>query len=275
MFAEAPLLPAHEELVWKRGIDPHRAGYKSATKELLDKLIQQFGEEVVECGGLFYRSSKGVLLPRKCAEPGRLLIPYWDGEDVFYFVGYMACPPMRQGQNFDDYAVLKNNWIKVAGPANYQPSLYGDIPQNADYLIVTEGQFKRDAAYQRGFPCVGQQGIGNGQAALVRRITEADVKHTIILYDTELDDPENVDHAAEKLARHLLKKDKSVFRARLPLDPDIDCGQKMDVDSYLAKYSSAEFAQILQEAVPYRFMTEEEEAEAESDAQADSDEDGE
>jgi hypothetical protein len=40
----------------------------------------------------------------------------------------------------------------------------------------------------------------------------------------------------------------------------------MDNDSYLARHTAEEFAQILMQAVPYRFMTEEEEAEADSDS---------
>ncbi|HYT45291.1 MAG TPA: DUF3854 domain-containing protein, partial [Methylomirabilota bacterium] len=195
-----------------RGIDPIKVGVVSATSYLFEKIIELHGEDTTIRAGLAYQTKDG-LHPRTCITPGRILIPYYDGSEVFYFVGYMKCPSRKPEQSIEEYQVIKSDWKKIASPAGYTPAIYGGVPNNSPYIIITEGQFKAEAARQKGFPCIGLQGIMNAHASIVKQCVAKKVKKAIILFDTQLEDQENVDWAAEKLAREFLKVGITPFKA--------------------------------------------------------------
>jgi hypothetical protein len=258
MFDWCSLLPAHAQLVKARGIDPHQMRVVSAPADLVPWLQSEFGDEMVIRGGLAYENSRGELLPRTCIADGRILIPYLDAEKVYYFVGYQRCPEKRPDQSHEEYAIQKDNWKKIAGPAGYTPAIYGNnLQKDLPFVIVTEGQFKAEAAIQRGFPCLGIQGINNAHIATVKAIKAAGCERVLILFDSE-EDQEEIDYAAEKLARECLKADLLPFRACLPLDPNIDGGKKTDIDSFLVHHPLEAFVAVLRDAVPYEFEDEEE-----------------
>jgi hypothetical protein len=260
MFAYCSLEWDHDQLVRDRGIDPKQMRVVSAGAGLIPWLRQEFGDEMVIRGGLGFETAKGELLPRTCVAPGRILIPYFDeNEQIYYFVGYQRCPERQPDQGLEEYSIQKDNWKKIAGPAGYTPAIYGNrLGPDLPFVIVTEGQFKAEAAIQRGFPCLGIQGINNAHAATVKAIKTAGCERVIILFDTE-EDGEEIDYAAEKLARECLKADLMPFRACLPLDPEIDGGKKTDIDSFLLHHSLDEFVAVLRNASPYEFEDEDEE----------------
>lgn len=260
LFQKSTLSEADQQLLQIRGIDGLQAGYVSATPEMFELLLQQFGDEDMIRGGLAYRAENGdgQLHCRQCVQPGRILIPYWGKDQVDYFVGYARCPAQRPEQTDEHYQELKNRWAKTAGPAGYPSKIYGLAPLDADYVIVTEGQLKAVAARQRGFPCIGISGIGNSHKPAATQCVRQRVRRAIILFDTQLDGQVLVDHEAMRLAKDLLKVGIPTYKAELPLDPRVDNGEKMDIDSFLAISTAVQFAAILVEAGRRPYEMEEE-----------------
>jgi hypothetical protein len=256
LIKEAELLEEHREMLRSRGIDGDAAGYVSSTPALFQKLRLHFGDEIMERGGLAYHPDNGDagINPRQCVQPARILIPYWEKEQVIYFVGYARCPAQRPDQTEDQHKELKDRWAKAAGPAGYSPKVYGLAPPNAEYVIVTEGQIKTDAARQRGFPCIGISGIGMSHKLVAKHCTKQQVQRVIVLFDTQLEDQLLVDHEAMRLAKELLKVGIPTFRAELP---QMDGEEKTDIDSFLRVSTASQFADILEEAGrhPYELET--------------------
>lgn len=249
-WKECSLLPEHEALIRSRGIDPVSPGMVSASMEALAYLRGLYGDEHVIRAGLAYLNHREEFHPTRCVRPGRILIPYWSGKIIQYFVGYQPCPPRAEHQSEMEYAYIKANWAKYCGPLGYSPTIYGTVPDEAEYLIVTEGQLKALAAIQRGFPCVGLQGIGNNHRALVTKCKKKGVKRAIILFDTQDEHQETVDYEAGLLAGEFLAQGIPAYRAELPMEN----GQKADIDSYLLNHVDAEFAEILKEAALRRYV---------------------
>jgi hypothetical protein len=249
----ATLLPEHGVLVRERGIDPVRAGYVSSTYELLQKMVDHYGVEKLVHAGLGYEARDGSFVAHRCVDVGRILIPYFDKDVVRYFVGWMKCPEKESSQTEEEYQKFKKDWVKCAPPANYPTQLYGTIPQDAELVIVTEGQVKAESAIQRGFVCVGLAGMGSSHKPLATECAKKNAKRVMILFDTQAENQANVDHEADRLARELLKKGLPVYRASLPLLDEVDEGQKIDIDSFLRVRSLAEFIAVLREARLYMF----------------------
>lgn len=255
LFENAELTWEHEQEVIARGINPTNARVMSSTPGLLKEMEKLFDPTILERAGLFY-CSKGALHPRLCIALGRILIPYYENEEVFYFVGYMKCPKRADNQAIEDYQVMRSDWKKIAGPAGYTPAIYGDIPEEAEYVVITEGQFKAEAARQQGIICVGLQGRENGHATVAKKCAELKVKRAIVMFDTEAEDQEANDYSSEKLGRELLKVGIPAFRATLPLETSVDRGLKMDIDSYLLHYGVSNFCELLFSAQPYKIREE-------------------
>lgn len=249
----ATLLPEDEQRVCDRGIDPIRAGYVSSTYDLLQKMVDSYGVEKLVHAGLGYENRDGSFCAGKCVDVGRILLPYFDNEVVRYFVGWKRCPEKLPEQTEDEYQKIKKEWVKCAPPANYPTQLYGNIPQDAPLVIVTEGQIKAEAAIQRGLVCVGLAGMGSSHKPLATECAKKNVQRVIILFDTQAENQANVDHEADRLARELLKKGMPVYRASLPLEDGIDEGKKIDIDSYLLKHSTVEFVELLKQSHLYMF----------------------
>jgi hypothetical protein len=243
-----------------RGIDPELAGFISSTPRLWEWIRGAFPSEDLVGAGLAYLRETGELRPTRCIHPGRVLIPYRRGREqaLFHFVGYQKCPPLQPGQSPVNYEAFRDTWVKIAGPTGFSSRVYGEIPEGADYLIVTEGQIKALAAIQHGFPCVGLPGMGACHYDLLTMVLQAGVKRVLIVFDTQLseeherfDAQEEIDYEATRLAQSLLKHQVPTFRAQLPLNPQVDGGLKMDIDSYLRHYPVESFVQVLKRAYPY------------------------
>lgn len=253
MFAGATLLDEHRTHLMKRGIDPEKAGYVSSEDTSLSWVESEFGKDTAVRAGLGYLDDSGKLKPTKCVQPGRILIPYYQGQSIVHFVGYMRCPDKTEAQTEEEYKEFRSNWVKVAGPVGFSTQIYGSFTEIPDYIIVTEGQIKAESAIQKGFPCVGLTGMGNNHKDFVKECIKRSVDKVIILFDTQLEDQDNIDYEAERLARELLKKGIQPFRASLPIDPDKEA--KVDIDSFFLTHSEEEFTKVLLESAnnPYLF----------------------
>lgn len=261
LFSHCTLSDEHREMLTQRSINPHAVKMVSSREDLLGLLQQEFDEDTIIRGGVAYLDRSGKLCARQCIATGRVLIPYYEEDQVYYFVGYMKCPKRKPDQAIEDYQAIKEGWSKIAGPAGYTPAIYGDIPDEPHLIIITEGQFKAEAAIQEGLTCIGLQGITTGHAGVVKKCIEKKVKRVIICFDTQIDDQETVDWASEKLARELLKVGIPTYRCKLPLEPFVDNGRKMDIDAYLHHLGSANFAEQLSASRRYELRPEEPEGE--------------
>jgi hypothetical protein len=254
LIERSQLLPAHREMIRKRAIDPDQAGFVSADFVVWKNFVQELGAEKAIRSGLAYEATfgpqKGKLVATRCCKPGRILIPYWKVDQVRYFVGYQKMPP--HWNETKDGA-----WPKIANITGYPPPLYGDVPEQGAYLIVTEGQLKAEAARQRGFPCVGLPGIGSGHLELANLCVKYQVRKVIILFDTEADPDtqEKVDYHAEGLALELLKRGLPVYRARFALEAGVAAGKKMDIDSFLLHHPTEDFVQVLIASAHERYVS--------------------
>ena len=262
LFKNGYLIDEHKEELENRGLTP-RISFISSIPGLFERMVEEHGQNTIIRAGIGYLN-KDVLLPRTCVQVGRLLIPYVENDEVYFFVGYQRCPPRRAGQSTEEYQDQKQNWVKVASPAGYSPAIYGDINKEGEYLIVTEGQLKAEAAIQRGFPCVGLQGMSNSHSVIVKKCKNSNIKRAIILFDTQTDDQGNIDWFAEKLGRELLQVGIPSFKATLPLE---EGKRKTDIDTFLYNHSTEEFIEVLKNARPYKLIessdVEEEEIEEE------------
>jgi hypothetical protein len=245
------LFQHHRQLVHARGIDPDRAHYVSAHEPTWRTLIREIGIEQAVRAGLAkvpeYGGQTGQVVPTLCCRPGRMLIPYWQEEQAVYFVGYAPRPP-----------TWHSKWIKVANITGFPPPVYGTVPPGSPYAIVTEGQFKRDAAAQRGLPILGLPGMGTQHREVVAYLKKQEVPRMVILFDTEADPRTQrlVDQEALHLATEGLEEGLQVFRAQLPLLPEIAGGQKTDIDSFLLARGIHALVQAVQDAAHARYELE-------------------
>jgi hypothetical protein len=254
MFALGSLRPEDHTIIEQRGINPLRLGAVSSTTELWDKMLATFGEELCLRGGIAYEDEKGAIKPTRCVHPGRILIPYWDeNEEVYYFVGYVRCREQRPTESNTSYEFIHSRHVKYAGPTHYDTQVYGRVPRDAEFIIITEGQLKAEAAIQRGYACVGLQGMGSKHVTIARECAMRGVQRAFIVFDTQVSNQELVDHEGAALARELLKVGVHAYRVVLPLE---DGEGKADLDSYLVHHDTDEFNQLLLESTRYLYRLE-------------------
>jgi hypothetical protein len=250
LFEYGTLYSEHRDLMLRKGIDPERAGMVSASREVLKRLLKEYGEAALIKASLVYRSRHHELDTNRCVTEGRTLVPYLKEGKVVYFIGYQK-PPEKGDMAPEEYQKLVRNWPNAAGPYAYPTQVYGEFPWKHPYLIVTEGQLKALAAIQRGLACVGITGIGSCHREIVEGCCKASISRVVIVFDTQMEGQENVDHAEQQLAQQLLRKHIEVFRVRLPLELEIDDGLKMDLDSYLLHHSTQDFIRLMGGAQSY------------------------
>lgn len=235
LFDLSSLTLEHALLLRMRGLDAHQLGVVTVTGSVWWSMIKVYGEETCVRAGLARIDDEtSAIKPTLCVAPGRILIPFFDGRYVDYFVGYSA-----------------SHSIRYAGPTGYSTCIYGVIPPDCELLIVTEGQFKAAAAAQRGYPCIGLQGMGNNHRLAAQQCRQREVQRVVILFDTQKSGQETVDQCAERLAREMLRSNIAVYQGYLPLSIGED---KVDVDSFFLSHTKEEFENVLMDAIrrPYR-----------------------
>jgi Domain of unknown function (DUF3854) len=132
------------------------------------------------------------------------------------------------------------------------PRQHERIKQPGGMRYVTEGEKKVDAGVSRGVLMVGQLGVFNGQrdkgAALIDDWYELplDGEEYSICYDSDIETNENVQLAADRLARLLEAQGAKVFITLLPPAPD---GSKQGVDDFFANGGTVHELELL--TMPY------------------------
>jgi hypothetical protein len=132
------------------------------------------------------------------------------------------------------------------------PRQHERIKQPGGMRYVTEGEKKVDAGVSRGVLMVGQLGVFNGQrdkgAALIDDWYELplDGEEYSICYDSDIETNENVQIAADRLARLLEAEGAKVFITLLPPAPD---GSKQGLDDFFANGGTVKQLELL--TTPY------------------------
>jgi len=132
------------------------------------------------------------------------------------------------------------------------PRQHERIKQPGGMRYVTEGERKVDAGVSRGMLMVGQLGVFNGQrdkgATLIDDWHELplDGEEYSICYDSDIETNENVQLAADRLARLLEAEGAKVFITLLPPAPD---GSKQGLDDFFANGGTVKQLEML--TAPY------------------------
>jgi Domain of unknown function (DUF3854) len=132
------------------------------------------------------------------------------------------------------------------------PRQHERIKQPGGMRYVTEGERKVDAGVSRDMLMVGQLGVFNGQrdkgAALIDDWYELplDGEEYSICYDSDIETNENVQIAADRLARLLEAEGAKVFITLLPPAPD---GSKQGLDDFFANGGTVKQLEML--TTPY------------------------
>src|ERR671920_609426 len=132
------------------------------------------------------------------------------------------------------------------------PRQHERIKQPGGMRYVTEGEKKVDAGVSRGVLMVGQLGVFNGQrdkgAALIDDWYELPLlgEEYAICFDSDIDTNENVQLAADRLARLLKAEGAKVFITLLPPAPD---GSKQGLDDFFANGGTVKQLELL--TMPY------------------------
>jgi hypothetical protein len=132
------------------------------------------------------------------------------------------------------------------------PRQHYRIKRPGGMRYVTEGEKKVDSGVSHGLLMVGQSGVFNGQrdkgAALIDDWYELPLagEEYAICYDSDIETNENVQLAAERLARLLRAEDAKVFITLLPPAPD---GGKQGLDDFFANGGTVKQLELL--TTPY------------------------
>ena len=132
------------------------------------------------------------------------------------------------------------------------PRQHERIKQPGGMRYVTEGERKVDAGVSRDVLMVGQLGVFNGQrgkgTALIDDWHELplDGEEYSICYDSDIETNENVQLAADRLARLLEAEGAKVFITLLPPGPD---GSKQGLDDFFANGGTVKQLEML--TTPY------------------------
>src|ERR687897_1843287 len=132
------------------------------------------------------------------------------------------------------------------------PRQHERIKRSGGRRYVTEGERKVDAGVSRDVLMVGQSGVFNGQrdkgAALIDDWYELplDGEEYAICYDSDIETNENVQLAADRLARLLQAEGARVFITLLPPAPD---GSKQGLDDFFVNGGTVKQLEML--TTPY------------------------
>jgi hypothetical protein len=122
--------------------------------------------------------------------------------------------------------------------------------------MVTEGEYKTDAAQRAGFACVGQPGVQTAHEALAKFVEARGVQSLWICYDRELPKPsrdpnrkEGVALALGRLIERYRFTDIELRQITLPLAPEgSSASRKNDIDSFVHAAGKDAFTHVVYEA---------------------------
>lgn len=152
LIAAGRLTPMYQKYLERRGVqDPDRWLLRAAPANPVHWLRKQgLTDDQLLRSGLFFRGYDNDLVPRRCIQPGRLLIPYWNGPHVLAFKSRVN--PLEEDNEPQRY--LTPTGFKI-GHFAWNHGLNGGRD-----LIITEGEMKAIVAQERGFNCASISGLG-------------------------------------------------------------------------------------------------------------------
>lgn len=224
-MAEAgELRVSHEQWLLKRGLYLNKKTITLVSSDgLIEKLQETFSNSDLFNAGLMKKSHR-LFKPSTVVQPGRIVILYNDPYSLkFHYARSRSIYPEA---------------IKYASPSGVpgtHVSWGWQNIKNTNWLVVTEGEFKAQAACQVGIPCIGLPGMQSGHKAFVQACKHYGIEYVCILFDSETDYCNNtpkqqvIDAAAMSLSKQIKSAGIAAYMGRLPI---ID-NSKTDIDSFL------------------------------------------
>jgi hypothetical protein len=246
IFEHTRLTEEDHDYLLSRGADPIRMNARSVERSIYT-IRHAFSDWQLKDAGVMRRSDgriTGVLTP------GRLLLPYYDPDDGRVVLA----------RAHDRNATGENKKWKYISPLELPISqfLYGtwNLPAEIPALLVTEGEYKTDAAQRAGFACVGLPGVQTAHDALAKFVEARGVKSLWICFDRELPKPqkdpnrkEGVELALDRLLDRYRFTDVDLYQVTLPLaPPGSSATRKNDIDSFVHASGKDAFTHVVYEA---------------------------
>jgi len=229
----ASLRPVHEKWLSSRGIRSNLSSRPRINSMLVrssDKafhlLLDNFPvEKLVRCGFCIMRDGETPRAPGFLT-PNRILIPYFD----------VNAKPVYMRSRYAGSA----GTLRYLAPPNLPGSGFSwgweTILPGSEYVIITEGELKAQAAKQLGFPCVALPGMHAGYVSMAESCGAKGVKKAYVIFDTETDTYSNgelkmqgVRASAEALQNTLLEYGIKSVLCELPA---LNKG-KTDLDGFI------------------------------------------
>ena len=178
----------------------------------------------------------------------------WERWPAFYRLRYLDSPK--------DFTMVSEK----KGPRYVQPPDSGVcayFPLNFDWkkvletnapIIITEGEFKAAKACREGFPTIGLGGVWNFQSTklgipFLKELEDIDwVKREIfIMYDSDVKSNEQVCHAINAIANHLMARGAIPYESCIPSITD---NGKTGLDDFLVNQSPDALREVIDAAQP-------------------------
>lgn len=217
---QSSIIESHAGWLLARGIEFQ---YFRSSDSVYKTLRTKFSPEELEEAGLLRKDIKKKWEPSPILWPDRIVIPYfkYDGSCIHYI--------RSRGVK------IKDNGIKYLSPSGVpqKETIYGfnEVPQNSNYIIVTEGEFKSRAVLQLGLIAVGLPGMGSNHIDLATLCRKRGVRAAYICFDSSRNSKkqESADRQSIQLAWHLRREGIMSCPVHLPLLREY----KMDLDRYI------------------------------------------
>jgi hypothetical protein len=218
-----------------------------SSDKVFHSLLKNFTlHELTECGFCIQRGEPPPMAPGFLGA-NRILIPYFNEEGKPVYIR------SRYAGNTEGVKYLAPP--KIPGVAFSWG--WETVRNKSDYVIITEGEFKAQAAKQLGFPCVALPGMNSGYENIAMLCVKKNVETVYVLFDTETEITSNgiskmqgVRAAMNSLCETLLDFDLNPIVCELPaLD-----NMKTDLDGFILKRglsSARELIKILSEGRPF------------------------
>jgi Zn ribbon nucleic-acid-binding protein len=244
---------AHIEWARKRGIvvnttrEPNKNSMILRSSDMLLNNLQEIYTQkqleeaglLIEKNGMYYNS--GLLYPNK------IVIPYFNYKGICVYIRSRA---INSAETI--------RYMSPSGVPGRQFSWGWDtFIENEEYLIITEGEFKAQAAKQLGFNCIALSGMQTGQKEVAIECSKRKVSKVYIMFDTETEVTSNgipkqnaVNSAVNRLAELLLRYRIRPYKSSLP-----SLGQsKMDIDTFVlisGNNAKENLLEVLKASVPF------------------------
>ncbi len=215
------------------------------------KLLQHFRSEGIEeedalSTGLFVSFDNGDIVDffRQ-----RIVFPYFDHDEVFYFIGRETHWTPKGRRENGKYKKLQTNTAKrpYVSTTVRNGIFNAEVARDAADLLITEGITDALAAIQAGIDCISPVTTKFSKKDAKNLIALTRPGQSIVICNDEEETGAGLD-GARRTAGDLHAAGRDVRIARLPRSEGVE---KIDVADFLRTHPPEEFARILDEAPPY------------------------